>query len=350
MKEFICKECGKSFGGITNTHLATHNMTIIQYLQKYPKEKTQWNEGLTKETDNRVLSNAQSVKDSYTPELKLQRKFDAFLQFQDPEQREIRSIKFKGIIRSQSLEAEHVRLRKLLIEKRGNKCELCGKENNKKICLHHKDGRIWNNTEENGVLLCPSCHKKVHSVSKLTNKVENLLATVFNWYGINLNDENWNKTPTRYAKVLDQFLKKCQNEEIEEIFKHSFPSTLKDMTIIKEIPVFSFCPHHMLPTKFITTIGYIPNGRVLGLSKFKRVAKMIGAFPTLQEQYTNDLADLFMKYLDAKGVMVVVKGEHMCMRMRGIEQPDAEVESSAVRGEFEKHETRMEFLSLIGKD
>jgi GTP cyclohydrolase I len=351
-KLFKCEVCGKFFKGITNTHLAKHGMTREEYVQRYPDAKTQWNEGLTKETDKRVEQNAVSTKNSYVgTNLKIIRKLAALEQMSDPKQREIRSKKMRGVRKRKqrknlTLEQEHRILKDLLIKKRGKKCEICGKQESS-ISLHHKDGRTWINTEENGILLCRSCHKTLHFKEKLSNRLENLLAEVFDRLDVDLKDENWLKTPTRFAKVLLQFFSGYTEEDLQEIFESSFSSKLNDMVIIKNIPVYGFCPHHVLPVSMRVNIGYIPNGRVLGLSKFKRIAKMLAQVPILQEEYTEKIADVIMEHLKPDGVMVTVTGQHMCMCMRGVEQHDAKVTTSAQRGNFKQHETRMEFLSLI---
>ena len=182
------------------------------------------------------------------------------------------------------------------------------------------------------------------SLEKTINLVKNILEC----NEINLQDPNFKDTPTRAGKFFHQFLKGYSEAELKEVFKSSFPSSLNDMTIIKNIPAYSLCPHHLANVSMRVWIGYIPKGKVLGLSKFRRVIKILTQKPYLQEEFTEVLADTINKYLEPDGVMVVVTGAHMCMRMRGIEQPDAEVTTSAVRGNFNLHETRAEFLQLIG--
>jgi len=169
-------------------------------------------------------------------------------------------------------------------------------------------------------------------------------------HNIDLEDPNFKRTPERAAKSFSQFLKGYQECELTQIFRSSFPSKLQEMLIIRAIPVYGLCPHHLLPVEMKVWIGCIPKGTVLGLSKFKRLVKVIGQKPLLQEELTEIIADKILDHLKPLGVMVVVEGHHMCMSMRGIEQENSKVTTSAVRGSFKKHEVRMEFLNLIGVD
>lgn len=182
-------------------------------------------------------------------------------------------------------------------------------------------------------------------------KTINLFKEMLEANNIDLNDPNFLKTPTRAGKAFHQFLKGYTQEEIDEVLSHSFPSKLNDMVIIRDIPAYMLCPHHLLPCFLRINIGYIPNGTVLGLSKFKRLAKIITQKPLLQEELTEILADIIYNNLKPDGVMITVVGKHMCMCMRGIEQPDSKVSTSAVRGNFVNHQTKSEFLDLInGED
>lgn len=169
-------------------------------------------------------------------------------------------------------------------------------------------------------------------------------------HNIDLEDPNFKRTPERAARAFSQFLRGYQDCELTQIFRSSFPSKHQEMLIIRAIPVYSFCPHHVLPVEMKVWIGCIPNGRVLGLSKFRRLVKIIGQKPLLQEELTEVIADKILENLKPLGVMVVIDGHHMCMCMRGIEHQDAMVTTSAVRGTFKEHVVRMEFINLIGVD
>lgn len=344
--------CGKEFKTITNTHLKKeHNMTSGEYLKLYPKCKINWNKGLTKEKDKRMLDLSEKIKNSYTEELITKRKLDALKQMQDPKQIEIRSgpqlNKRKTLAELvHTTKDARTKLKRQLILEFGNKCQVCGAEG-VKLNLHHKDGRSWINTRENGMLVCGKCHGELHKSFRKTWSTENFLACLLQSCGIDLTDKNWIDTPIRFAKVLHQFIEGYSNEELEKIFKSSFPSNLDGMVIVENIPVFGLCPHHLLPVIMRVWVGYIPDGQVLGVSKFRRIVKMMAQKPSLQEQLTVEIADVIMKYLKPQGVMVVIKAQHLCMAMRGVEQPDARVATSAVRGNFERPDTRKEFMDII---
>jgi GTP cyclohydrolase IA len=165
---------------------------------------------------------------------------------------------------------------------------------------------------------------------------------------IDLNDPNFKDTPKRAGKFLHQFLNGYTEEEVKELFKSSFPSELKDMVVIENIKVYGLCPHHLAPVEMKVWIGYIPSGKVLGLSKFCRLAKLIAKKPMLQEDYVRELAHVLMQNLQPDGVIVLSKGKHSCMRMRGVEQHNSKTSMAAVRGAFKLHDTRTEFYQIIG--
>lgn len=182
------------------------------------------------------------------------------------------------------------------------------------------------------------------SLEKTIEKIKEILEC----NGIDLNDPNFINTPTRAGKVFHQFLKGYTQKEIDEVLSHSFPSKLNDMVIIRDIPAYMFCPHHLLPCILRINIGYIPKGTVLGLSKFKRLVKILTQKAFLQEEITETIADVLEEKLEPEGIIVTITGQHMCMCMRGIEQPDSKVSTSTVRGVFKIHEVRDEALKLIG--
>jgi GTP cyclohydrolase I len=124
----------------------------------------------------------------------------------------------------------------------------------------------------------------------------------------------------------------------------------REMVIVRDIPFYSMCEHHLLPFYGVAHIGYIPdaNGRVVGLSKLARVVEIVSKRPQIQERITTDIADAIMDGLKPSGVAVVVKAEHMCMIMRGVRKPGSSIITSAIRGAFRtKAESRAEFFSLL---
>lgn len=124
----------------------------------------------------------------------------------------------------------------------------------------------------------------------------------------------------------------------------------REMVLMRDIPFYSMCEHHLLPFYGVAHVGYIPgtDGRVVGISKLARVVEIVSKRPQIQERMTTDVADAIVDGLQPAGVAVVIKGEHMCMIMRGIKKPGSSIITSALRGNFRsKVETRNEFFSLL---
>ena len=124
----------------------------------------------------------------------------------------------------------------------------------------------------------------------------------------------------------------------------------REMVILKDIPFYSMCEHHLLPFYGVVHVGYIPNdgGRVVGVSKLARVVEIFAKRPQLQERMTTQIADAIVEALQPAGVAVVIQAEHLCMTMRGIEKPGSNVITSATRGNFRSRAaTRAEFLALV---
>jgi GTP cyclohydrolase I len=122
------------------------------------------------------------------------------------------------------------------------------------------------------------------------------------------------------------------------------------MVIVRDIPFYSMCEHHLLPFYGVAHIGYVPNveGRVVGLSKLARVVEIIAKRPQIQERLTTQIADAIMDGLKPSGVAVIIQAEHLCMIMRGIKKPGSNIVTSALRGTFRSRvETRTEFFSLL---
>ncbi len=123
------------------------------------------------------------------------------------------------------------------------------------------------------------------------------------------------------------------------------------MVVLKDIPFYSICEHHFMPFHGVVHVGYIPNGRVVGISKLARVVDTLAKRPQLQERLTTQIADTILDGLSAQGVAVVIQAEHLCMTMRGIRKPGSKVVTSANRGIFRKNAvTRAEFFSLVQGD
>jgi len=156
-------------------------------------------------------------------------------------------------------------------------------------------------------------------------------------------------TPRRVALMYEEICAGLHHDARELL--HVIPAETHDeMVIVRDIPIYSLCEHHLLPFVGKAHIAYIPReGRIVGLSKLARVADLMAKKPTIQERLTTEVADLLFEELKATGVMVVIEAEHMCMEMRGIKKPGAKTVTSALRGGFLKDSrTRAEAMALLG--
>ena len=138
--------------------------------------------------------------------------------------------------------------------------------------------------------------------------------------------------------------------DAEQVLTTSFEADHDEMVLVRDIEVTSSCEHHLLPFHGMAHVGYIPgpDGRITGLSKLARLVEVYARRPQVQERLTSQVADTLMKALDARGVIVVLECEHMCMAMRGIQKPGARTITSAVRGQFQSDaKSRAEAMSLI---
>jgi len=156
-------------------------------------------------------------------------------------------------------------------------------------------------------------------------------------------------TPSRVAEMYAELFMGLDMDPREEL-KVGFEEGHREMIILKDIPFYSMCEHHLLPFYGVTHIGYIPNtdGRVVGASKLARVVEIVARRPQLQERMTSQIADAIVDGIKPEGVAVVIQAEHLCMIMRGIEKPGSNVITSAIRGTFRsKSKTRAEFFSLL---
>ena len=161
--------------------------------------------------------------------------------------------------------------------------------------------------------------------------------------------EGLQDTPGRVAEMYAELFMGLNTDPKEELAV-GFELGHREMVVLKDIPFYSMCEHHLLPFYGVAHVGYIPNndGRIVGISKLARVVEIIARRPQIQERMTTDIADTIMDGLKADGVAVVIKAEHMCMIMRGIKKPGSNVITSALRGTFQRRPaSRAEFFSLI---
>jgi len=167
-------------------------------------------------------------------------------------------------------------------------------------------------------------------------------------------DNNFDDTAKRVLKWLSQYQglskEECKEKSLEDLSKN-FDSKNKNLIAQGPIRVYSLCPHHLLPIEYDVWIGYIPDKKTVGLSKLARVAQNFARYPFIQEDYTENVALCLEEGLDAKGVMVLAKGIHNCMRMRGVKQPLASTTTSSIKGVFANpppgKDPRSEFLKVI---
>lgn len=158
------------------------------------------------------------------------------------------------------------------------------------------------------------------------------------------------ETPKRVRKAYQEIFSSIDksNEKIAEENSKSFDIESNDLVTELHIPCYSMCEHHLLPMKLDISIGYLPKGKVLGLSKMARIADAVCRRPQLQERIGHDIADIMMKATGSEDVIVVISGEHYCMTMRGVKKPGAYTRTAAMRGKFDTdHALRQEFYNLI---
>ena len=179
-------------------------------------------------------------------------------------------------------------------------------------------------------------------------RVENAIREILEAVGENPDREGLKDTPRRVAKFYKEAFKGLHKDP-SHYLTVQFSENHEEMIIVKDIPIYSMCEHHLLPFVGQTHIAYIPKyGRVTGLSKLARVAEAFARRPQLQERLTSQIADTVEHTLEARGVLVVIEAEHMCMTIRGIKKPGSKTVTSAVRGIFQTSSaTRAEAFSLI---
>ena len=155
------------------------------------------------------------------------------------------------------------------------------------------------------------------------------------------------KTPERASKAM-QYLTSGYQMDAEKVLKSAlFEESYSEMVIIKDIELYSLCEHHMLPFFGKAHIAYIPNGKIVGLSKIPRVVDIFARRLQVQERLTDQIVRTLDKVLKPEGVAVVIEASHMCMMMRGVQKQNSVTTTSGFRGAFENIETRTEFLKLI---
>jgi GTP cyclohydrolase I len=178
--------------------------------------------------------------------------------------------------------------------------------------------------------------------------MEKAYATIIEQVGEDLNREGLVDTPARAAKAM-AYLTRGYHQNLEEVVNNAlFPSDNSEMVLVKDIELYSLCEHHLLPFIGKAHVAYIPDGKVIGLSKIARIVDMYARRLQIQENMTKEIAEAIMSMTGAKGVGVVIEAKHMCMMMRGVEKQNGSMKTSMMLGTFRsKPETRSEFLSLL---
>ena len=180
-------------------------------------------------------------------------------------------------------------------------------------------------------------------------KIEELTHELLSEIGENPNREGLIRTPDRVAKAWDFFSHGYTQNLNDIINKAIFTEDYNEMVVVRDIEFFSMCEHHMLPFFGKAHVAYIPDGKVIGLSKIPRIVDMFARRLQVQERLTHQIANTLMEVVQPNGVAVVLEGRHMCMQMRGVEKQNSYATTSAMLGEFhEEITTRNEFLSIIG--
>lgn len=190
--------------------------------------------------------------------------------------------------------------------------------------------------------------KVEHFDEKITAQLIEHYKESINLLGEDADREGLLKTPERVAKSM-QYLTQGYNLDPKVILDSAkFHETVNEMIIVKDIELYSLCEHHMLPFFGKAHVAYIPNGWITGLSKIARVVDTYSRRLQVQERLTTQILDAIKETLNPLGVAVVIEASHLCMMMRGVQKQNSVTTTSAFCGEFQKNETRSEFIRLIG--
>lgn len=190
----------------------------------------------------------------------------------------------------------------------------------------------------------------LNSESFNLDAIELAVAQMISAFGEDPNREGLDKTPERVARMYQELLSGYRIDPQEMVNDALFEITYDEMVIVRDIEFYSLCEHHMLPFLGRAHVAYLPNGRVIGLSKIPRIVDLYARRLQVQERMTRQIADLLNELLDPKGVAVVVEGLHLCAMMRGVKKHDARMTTSAMHGAFRKSlATRQEFLDNISR-
>jgi len=180
-------------------------------------------------------------------------------------------------------------------------------------------------------------------------KIESGIRMILEGIGEDVNREGLIDTPARVARMYEEVFSGMEQDP-SELFAKSFGENHHEMVLVKDIPMYSMCEHHLVTFHGVAHVGYLPGpeGRVCGISKLARLVDLYARRPQVQERLTSQIADTLVEQLEPNGVIVVIEAEHLCMSMRGVKKPGSKTITSAVRGSFRASaKTREEALSLI---
>lgn len=195
--------------------------------------------------------------------------------------------------------------------------------------------------DDDGPLKQPANTKA--DLRRIERAVREILAAV----GEDPNREGLLETPARVARMYAELFSGLHDEPREHL-KKFFTEKYDELVLVRDISFNSMCEHHLLPFMGVAHVGYIPNGRVIGLSKLARVVEVVSKRPQVQERMTEEIANLLIEELDVKGVAVVVEATHTCMTIRGIRKPGSLCVTSAMKGQFRSNlSSRSEVMTLI---
>ena len=184
---------------------------------------------------------------------------------------------------------------------------------------------------------------------EVTEDIKSQFKSIIEDLGEDTSRDGLLKTPERAAKAM-QFLTQGYDQDAAKVLKSAmFKESYNEMVIVKDIELFSLCEHHILPFFGKAHIAYIPDGHIVGLSKLPRIVDIFSRRLQVQERLTEQILDCINDTLKPQGVAVVIEASHMCMMMRGVQKQNSVTTTSGFRGQFEKIETRNEFLKLISE-
>jgi len=191
-------------------------------------------------------------------------------------------------------------------------------------------------------------HESIRLPEKTVDQIAKAYRELLRSIGEDVDREGLHRTPNRAARALE-FLTQGYRQDLDEIINDAvFDSSASEIVLVKDIELYSLCEHHLLPFIGRAHVAYIPNGKVIGLSKIARIVDVFARRLQIQENLTTQIAESLMNCLEPCGVAVVVEAKHLCMMMRGVEKQNSVMKTSCLLGVFkEDARTRSEFLSLL---